>query len=240
MVLASSSVPGPAHSAPATLNTPVRPKLPELLLSKFDGDVTTWHSFWDSYESAVHNNASLSDVNKFTYLKSLVLKSAKDAIEGLALTAANYEEAVAILKKCFGNQQLIISKHMEELMSTEGVSSVQDVTALRCMYNKVEVHVRGLRSLGVASASYGALLTPILQKKLPPELRIVINREITESSDLDKLMKVLAEEIEVRERSVTTSTSSQSTARKRSTSATFITGNQPITCVYCQKNHQSE
>ena len=66
-------------------------------------------------------------------------------------------------------------------MSTEGVSSVQDVTALRRMYDKVEVHVRGLRSLGVASASYGALLTPIL----PPELRIVINREITESSDLD-------------------------------------------------------
>ena len=99
-VLASSSVPGPAHSAPAT-------KLPELLLSKFDGDVTTWHSFWDSYESAVHNNASLSDVNKFTYLKSLVLKSAKDAIEGLALKAANYEEAVAILKKRFGNQHLI-------------------------------------------------------------------------------------------------------------------------------------
>ena len=63
-----------------------------------------WHSFWDSYESAVHNNASLSDVNKLTYLKSLVLKFVKDAIEGLVLTAANYEEVVAILKKHFGNQ----------------------------------------------------------------------------------------------------------------------------------------
>lgn len=81
-------------------------------MSKFDGDVTTWHSFWDSYESAVHNT-SLSDVdlNKLTYIKSLVLKSAKDAIEGLALTVVNYEEAVAILKKHFGNQQLIIFKH---------------------------------------------------------------------------------------------------------------------------------
>ena len=90
-------------------------------------------------------------------------------------------------------------------MSTEAVPSVQDVTALRSMYDSVEVHVRGLKSLGVASASYGALLTPVLQKKLPPELRIVINQEVAESSDLDKLMKVLAEEIEVRERSVTTS-----------------------------------
>ena len=121
------------------------------------------------------------------------------------MTAANYEEAVAIFKKRFGNQQLIISKHMEELMSTEAVPSVQVITALWCMYNRVEVHVKGLISLGVASASYGALLTPVLQKKLPPELRIVINQEVAESSDLDKLMKVLAEEIEVRERSVTTS-----------------------------------
>ena len=90
---------------------------------------------------AVHNNASLSDVNKLTYLKSLVLKSVKDAIEGLALTAANYEEAVAILKKHFGNQQLIISKYIEELMNTEAVSSVQDITALRCMYDRVEVRL---------------------------------------------------------------------------------------------------
>ena len=84
------------------------------------------------------------------------------------------------------------------------------------------------------------LLTPLLQKKLPPESRIVIKHKVAESSDLDKLMKVLAEEIEVRERSVTTSAGSQSTARKRSTSATFIAGNHPVTCVYCQKNHQAE
>lgn len=72
-------------------------------LNKFDGDITNWHSFRDSYETAVHNNTSLSEINKFTYLKSLVVKSAKDSIEGLALTVANYEEAIAILKKRFGN-----------------------------------------------------------------------------------------------------------------------------------------
>ena len=231
---------GPAPSGSAPHDTPIRPKLPDLTLSKFDGDITNWNSFWDSYDTAVHNNTSLSDINKFTYLKSLVVKSAEDAIEGLALTAANYEEAVAILKKWFGNPQLIISKHMEELMSTDAVSSVQDIVALRHMYDKVEVHVRGLRSLGVISASYGALLMPVLQKKLPPELRIVINREITESNDLDKLMKTLADEIEVRERSVLASVANQPSFKRRSTTTTFMTGNQPVSCVYCQKGHASE
>ena len=227
----SAGGPGHAWSGSAPHDTPTRPKLPDLTLNKFDGDITNWHSLWNSYETAVHNNTSLSEINKFTYWKSLVVKSAKDSIEGLALTAANYEEAIAILKKRFGNPQLIISKHMEELMNTDAVSSVLDITALRRIYDKVEVHVRGLKSLGIASASYGALLMPVLQKKL---LRIVINREITESSEL---MTTLADEIEVRQRSVVASGTSQPSFKRRSTTTTFMTGSQQVSCAYCGKRH---
>ena len=85
----------------------------------------------------------LSDVDKFTYLRSLVGKSAKDAIEGLALTAANYEEAIAILQKRFGNEKLTFSKHMDILLGVDTVHSVNDIHALRKMYDKVESHVRG-------------------------------------------------------------------------------------------------
>ena len=46
------------------------------------------------------------------YLRSLLQRSAYDAIPGLTLSAANYREAVEILKK-FRNKQMIISKHME-------------------------------------------------------------------------------------------------------------------------------
>ena len=70
------------------------------------------------------------------------------------------------------------------------------------MYDKVESNIRGLKSLGVTSQSYGALLTPMLQNKLPSELRLIINRELTENWDLDKFMKISAEELEVRERSI--------------------------------------
>jgi hypothetical protein len=89
--------------------------------------------------SAVHNNVSISEVDKFTYLKSLV---AKDAIEGLPRRAANYKEAVSILQKRFGNKQLIISRHMENFLWVEVVSSVHDIAALRSMYDKIEAHVR--------------------------------------------------------------------------------------------------
>ena len=91
------------HAPSETRSMSLRPKLPKLTIKKFEGDITTWKSFWDIYESAVHNNEELSDINKFTYLRSLVGHSTKDAIEGLALTPANYGEVVAILQKRFGN-----------------------------------------------------------------------------------------------------------------------------------------
>ena len=133
-VLSRSVEPKFNERGSAHRSTPIRPKL---TLNKFEGDITTWTSFWDAYESAVHNNAALSDVDKFTYLKSLVGRSAKDAIEGLPLTVANYKEAVSILQKRFGNKQLIISRHMDILLSVEAVTVIQDVSALRRMYDKI-------------------------------------------------------------------------------------------------------
>ena len=36
-------------------------KLPKLQLRAFNGDITTWTTFWDSYDSAIHQNDGLSD-----------------------------------------------------------------------------------------------------------------------------------------------------------------------------------
>ena len=46
-------------------------KLPKLILLSFGGDPSEFHSFWDSLKSSVHENSSLSDVDKMNHLKSL-------------------------------------------------------------------------------------------------------------------------------------------------------------------------
>ena len=45
-------------------------KFPRLTLKRFNGNITNWIAFWDSFNSAVHSNPSLSNVDKFTYLHS--------------------------------------------------------------------------------------------------------------------------------------------------------------------------
>ena len=78
---------------------------------RFDGILTKWSSFCDAYESSLHHNPTLSKVDKFDYLNLLLESTAADAISGLSLTTVNYEETVVILKRQFGNKQLIIGKH---------------------------------------------------------------------------------------------------------------------------------
>ena len=94
-----------------------------------------WSTFWDSYESTVHKNKDLSDVDKLNYLRLLLEHSAYDAIAGLTLSAANYKEAIEILEKRFGNKQMIIAKHMETLLNTEAVASDNNLKELRHLYD---------------------------------------------------------------------------------------------------------
>lgn len=99
-----------------------RVKLPRLVLRPFNGDITACYTFWESCESAVHNNRNLTDIDKFNYLNSLLTSTAREAVAGLSLTSANFQDAIAILKKRFGNAQQIKARHMEILMTKSSCS----------------------------------------------------------------------------------------------------------------------
>ena len=83
---------------------------------------------------------------------------------GLTLSSANYREAINILHK-----QQIISRHMELLLKVETVSD-QNLKSLRQLYDTVESQIQSLKALGIDSASYGALLCPVLLHKLKSDV----------------------------------------------------------------------
>ena len=73
-------------------------------LPQFSGNRLKWSSFWDSFNSAVHNSPELSEAEKFNYLHSLLEDASHDPIHvhvaGMTLSSTNYmyKEAVEILK----------------------------------------------------------------------------------------------------------------------------------------------
>ena len=57
-------------------------RLPKLTLPIFEGNLLTWQTFWDSFESAVHLNNVLTDVQKLNYLRAHLGGEASRAIAG--------------------------------------------------------------------------------------------------------------------------------------------------------------
>ena len=214
-------------------------------LKKLSGDLTKWTTFWDTFELAVHQNPTLTSIDKFSYLNSLLESTAAEAVAGLTLTSANYDEAVSTLKRRFGNKQLIINRHMELLLHLEAVTSVHNLKGLRQLYDVVESNVRGQKALGVSASSYGGLLSPILMSRLPSDLHLIVSRELSKDEwDVEVVMEIFRREIEARECSAgaTAAQGKKSTSpRPPPTALSLTAGATPAqpSCMYCGQAHTS-
>lgn len=201
-------------------------KLPKIELKSFSGNYQKWQGFWDTFQSAVDGNTSISAIEKFTYLKSC---RASNAESRLPLTADNYKVAIDILKDRFGKPQLLISNYMDALLKLSSVNSVHETKKLRELFDKIEINIRGLNALGVESQSFGNLLVPIVMEKIPSELRLVVSRKFgsEESWNLDALLSALKTELEARERCIAMKTSGPN-ANTASSNSTERKTNSPI------------
>ena len=121
------------QEAPIGAKTSSKAKLPKLTLPKFAGDPTEWTTFWDSFSSAIHLSEELSEIDKFQYLKSVLVETAAETISGLPLSGSNYNHAV---------DQVIISKHIEMLMQLPKLNDSSDLKQLRQLLDKTEAAIR--------------------------------------------------------------------------------------------------
>ena len=142
-----SACPSTSIASGGSENKHVKPL--RLTLKSFAGDPSQWITFCDSFRSAVYKNSGLHAIDKFNYLKGLLNGSAATTIAGLPLMCANYDAAIELLTKRFGNKQVIISSHMDNLLKLTLPGNASDVRKLRQTHDKIEVHIRGLQSLDV-------------------------------------------------------------------------------------------
>ncbi|MES9974415.1 MAG: DUF1759 domain-containing protein [Candidatus Thiodiazotropha sp.] len=211
----------------ASVSSSIYHRLPKLDLPVFDGDVLEWQSFWDSYESAIHTNQSLSDVQRFTYLKSLLKYDALQTVSGFAITNINYGKAVALLHERYGQKHRIVQTYMQALLDLP--APMNTISSLRTFFDKTEIYIRGLESLDQMESSYGALLVPVILKKIPDEIRKNIAREHGSSNwSLSELRKCLLKELNVME----AGNSIVAHAETLPTTATFFTNTKPQTKPY--------
>ena len=226
-------------------------RLPKLILPTFLGDSLTWQMFWDSFNAAIHANPSLSEIQKFNYLKAQLQGDAARTIEGLPLTEMNYRHSISLLKEQFGQPHKLVSAHMQALL--EMPNPTNNLVSLQAFYDSIETNTRGLLSLGKTKDTYNDLLVPIILRKLPVEIRKNLAREHTNAEwTIDELRSAILKEIRVFETGLY-ATNLQITTPQRSTAAFHITASKGTTgstnprtdgkrnalCIYCKGPHPS-
>ncbi|XP_017304263.1 uncharacterized protein LOC108253939, partial [Diaphorina citri] len=109
----------PAASVPTQGPEPVarqpdRPRLPVVNIPPFDGDYDKFPAFKSLFDALIHTQ-SMTNIEKFSYLKSLVTGTAAHTINGIALSEEGYETAYANLTNRFTNQRVITNHICQKL-----------------------------------------------------------------------------------------------------------------------------
>jgi hypothetical protein len=123
------------NSVDQSTSQSVRCRLPKMQMPEFDGDPLAWQGFWDRYQVSIHNNARISEIDKFNYLKGCLKGEALAVISSLMLNSDNYKEAIQLLTSRFGNEQLLISCHMGSLLKISKIRSRESTRELRMLYD---------------------------------------------------------------------------------------------------------
>ena len=76
---------------------------------------------------SIHDNVNVNDIDKFNYLKGRLKGEAQATISSLTLSSENYTEPTDLLKDRFGNEQVLISAHMESLLKIDKIRSVTNI-----------------------------------------------------------------------------------------------------------------
>ena len=143
---------------------PIKP--PQLEITPFSGDILKWKEFWDAFEASI-DKAKYAPIDKLNYLKSKLNGEALEAISGYQLSNENYVAVVEVLKKRFGNPQLIIDTHYRNLLHVPPATN--HVLKLRQCYDSIERHLRSLEAVR-ENTNHRHFVSMILDK-LPQRVR---------------------------------------------------------------------
>lgn len=145
-------------------------KLPVIDLPSFNGSPEKWLQFHDTFDTLIDNDPSLSDIQKFYYLKSCLKDKAESVIASLEITKDNYPIAWNLLKERFQNEKLIIHSHIRTLFELPSIQK-ESYEHLRKLIDEVNRITRILTSLKQPVEHWDSLLIYLISVKLDSNTR---------------------------------------------------------------------
>ncbi len=230
----------------------VSAKLPQLEIPKFRGDKLKWIEFDSIFKATIDSNDNVSDVEKFSYLRTLLQGDAEGVIRGFPLSAEGYQAAYKLLEEKYGDAQVISDTLVAQICSLRSPSD--SVRELRSFYDAIEGNLRALEARG-EDVTGNTTLRLMIQEKLPKTVRVNLEmfKDRTQAWTLPLLRRDLLTHIQHRENveGVMALTESREDSRssrygtqgaQRSSAQNLMTGSDSrrfnnLKCKFCKGKH---
>ena len=144
----------------------VRVKLPVIELPKFDGNKREFYGFWNLFQSTV-DRQPISGAEKFVYLEKCLIKDAKPVIRDFTASEENYNNVVDLLKRRFGDREIIEALLYEDLSKLKPIFDTSSYQVQQNFMDQLEKTVRSLQNLGIPTSQIGRAIKSEIYKKLP-------------------------------------------------------------------------
>lgn len=146
-----------------TVSVQNKPKLPDLTVPKFTGNILQWLNFKNVFTEIINKHASLDNVSKYQYLEtSLSGGSAHHLIK--SISSSDYVTAWSRLEQEYNHMGMIREKHTKDLYDCEAPDGT--AKSLQNFIDKIESNLSALRSLEVNVDNWDLLLIHHLSQKL--------------------------------------------------------------------------
>ncbi|XP_045477885.1 uncharacterized protein LOC123683032 [Harmonia axyridis] len=140
-------------------------RLPQIEIKKFRGDYTQFATFLDVFDALVHNNQSLTEIEKFNYLISSLEGPPLSLVRTLPMTSDNYQIAYDSLVNRFSNERLRAQAHWNAIEST-GKINCNNQTALRNLLSTFTENLAALKNMNFPVESWDFIVFMLLIKRL--------------------------------------------------------------------------
>ena len=90
-------------------------KLPPLTIQTFNGNPLKYHEWINKFFCLVHNNTSITDTHRITYLQNAVTGKTKDVIQAYSCDPAYYSTALNELMSYFGDPTIVVNAFINQL-----------------------------------------------------------------------------------------------------------------------------
>ncbi|XP_073847639.1 uncharacterized protein [Musca autumnalis] len=145
-------------------------RLPSLKLPNFNGKYSEYQRFITAFNNIVHENSSISIIEKFNYLLNCLSGPALAVVEPYQICEENYEKALNRLEERYDNKVLIFLEHIESLFNVPHMQKSNNVS-LRHLIDTVSAVRGSLLSLGSEADVMNAILVHMVLTKVDNETK---------------------------------------------------------------------